>query len=525
MVHVRRDVWKFNSDWDDTLLWYAKAVGVLQQRPITDRTSWRFLAAIHGFDEGMWRDAGYLHKGEKLPDENERQLYWNQCQHSNWMFLPWHRGYVASFEQIVRDAVVKLGGPKDWALPYWNYNLGQKALQLPSCFAARTLPDGGGKNPLYVERRYGPDGNGKVVLIADMIGLGCLDDPVFEGGYMGNPPGFGGTPSSLGGHKSGIRGGLEARPHNIVHTEVGGEDQVTPVPAGQQPVQGLMSYPQTAALDPIFWLHHANIDRLWQVWLDSNQDHQNPDVPDWYNGPTGLNRPFVVPTVSGQPWKFKVAQMLDTQAPGLDYRYDTSTAAKPDVHPLHQRLVRLGLAADQVRQFSTQGLLMSNQQSSELIGANQAPLDLVGSSTETRVVLDKASTQKVFSSLKSNLLAADLTPPDRVFLNLENIRGKRDSIVLQVYINLPPGADPAEHPQLRAGVLSLFGMCQACRADGDHGGQGITEVFEITDIIDALHLNGITSADQLDVRFISKTPVRPEDQVTVARVSLTRLGG
>ncbi|NBF04583.1 tyrosinase family protein [Pseudomonas sp. Fl5BN2] len=525
MVHVRRDVWKLTGDWDDTLLWYAKAVGVLQQRPITDPTSWRFLAAIHGFNEQMWRDAGYLKKGEKLPSYVERKLYWKQCQHSNWFFVPWHRGYVVSFEKIVRDAIVKLGGPQDWALPYWNYNEGPQSLQLPACFAARTLPQGGGPNPLYVERRYGPDGDGKVVLVADLIQLGCLEDAVFEGGYMGNPPGFGGTPSTFSGHKSGIRGGLEARPHNIVHTEVGGEDQVTPVPPGTEPAQGLMSFPETAALDPIFWLHHANIDRLWQVWLDSSADHQNPDVADWYNGPTGLNRDFVVPTVSGHPWKFKVAQMLDTLAPQLDYRYDTSAAQQPVVHPLLRRLTRLGLAADQVRQFSSQGLLMSNDQNSELIGANHAPLDLVGNSVQTSVVLDKSSSQKVFNSLKSNLLVANLTPPDRVFLNLENIRGKRDSIVLQVYINLPPGADPALHPELRAGVLSLFGLCQASRADDDHGGHGITEVFEITDIIDTLHLNGITSADQLNIRFISKTPVRPEDQVTVSRVSITRLGG
>jgi tyrosinase len=29
---------------------------------------------------------------------------------------------------------------------------------------------------------------------------------------------------------------------------------------------GWMSDPDKAALDPIFWLHHANIDRLWAAW-------------------------------------------------------------------------------------------------------------------------------------------------------------------------------------------------------------------------------------------------------------------
>jgi hypothetical protein len=39
-------------------------------------------------------------------------------------------------------------------------------------------------------------------------------------------------------------------PHNFVHVDIG----------------GLMESPSTAGRDPIFWLHHANIDRLWEVW-------------------------------------------------------------------------------------------------------------------------------------------------------------------------------------------------------------------------------------------------------------------
>ena len=33
--------------------------------------------------------------------------------------------------------------------------------------------------------------------------------------------------------------------------------------------------PDTAALDPIFWLHHANIDRLWSVWIARDQKPQS----------------------------------------------------------------------------------------------------------------------------------------------------------------------------------------------------------------------------------------------------------
>jgi polyphenol oxidase len=39
----------------------------------------------------------------------------------------------------------------------------------------------------------------------------------------------------------------------------------------------------TAAQDPIFFAHHANIDRLWNVWLNNATTHQNPTSTAWLN--------------------------------------------------------------------------------------------------------------------------------------------------------------------------------------------------------------------------------------------------
>ena len=61
-------------------------------------------------------------------------------------------------------------------------------------------------------------------------------------------------------HFSSFTGLLEAQPHNTVHVKVG----------------GWMGDPNTAAQHPIFWLHHANIDRLWEHWLDRGDDRANP---------------------------------------------------------------------------------------------------------------------------------------------------------------------------------------------------------------------------------------------------------
>lgn len=57
----------------------------------------------------------------------------------------------------------------------------------------------------------------------------------------------------------GFSSSVEGTPHGAVHVTVG----------------GLMGSVPTAAQDPIFWTHHANIDRLWNRWLD-NPAHANP---------------------------------------------------------------------------------------------------------------------------------------------------------------------------------------------------------------------------------------------------------
>src|ERR1700733_12284623 len=122
MARIRKNVLDLGTPWNDTLVWYAKGVKQLQGRPIARKTSWRYLAAMHGIDSALWTRAGYLDGTELLPGGTEQDRYWNQCQHQSWYFIPWHRAYLLSFEDILLSAIIGLGGPTDWALPYWNYS-------------------------------------------------------------------------------------------------------------------------------------------------------------------------------------------------------------------------------------------------------------------------------------------------------------------------------------------------------------------------------------------------------------------
>ena len=70
MARVRKDVWGLGAGWSDTLVWYAKAVRTLQSRPLTDRTSWWFLAAIHGMHPVVWREFGVIEANTPLANRS-----------------------------------------------------------------------------------------------------------------------------------------------------------------------------------------------------------------------------------------------------------------------------------------------------------------------------------------------------------------------------------------------------------------------------------------------------------------------
>ena len=157
----------------------------------------------------------------------------------------------------------------------------------------------------------------------------------------------------------------------------------------------------------------------------------------------------------------------------------------------------------------------------ELVGANQGALSIKGSGARTTVKLDAGVRRKVSASLAT---ASETAAPDRVFLNLENVRGARDAHVLSVYINLPEGAKPGDHPELLAGSVGLFGLSSASFKDGKHGGQGLSFVLDITKIIDALHLNKALDVDSLQVAGVPHRAVPEQAQITIGRVSVYRQG-
>ena len=444
-LRVRKSVYSAAGELD--LQWYAKAVAAARKTTFQDPRSWCYLAAVHGIRPPATPYAAC--PGSK-PPAKDQALYWQQCQHQTWYFLPWHRGYVAYFEQIMGAHVTDAGGPAGWALPYWNYSADTpEARQLPPAFLPDKEPDGS-PNPLFSPNRALTKGKS---LPKSYVSLAALAIAQFAGDSV--DPAFGG-PQTTFSHSGQTSGGLENVPHNVVHTGVG----------------GWMNNPNSAALDPIFWLHHANIDRLWAVWNGQGAQFQDPTDAAWLSG---VN--FQLHDKTGAVVTFDSANMRDPATILGGYTYDDLTPPPPPA---------IAVAAQ------TRQAMVAETHSPQLVGNTNEPTSLDGTETKVKVGLAQPRAQA--------MAARATTRPPRAFLNLENVTGLRSSVVYEIFIDVPDGK--GGETRLPAGLLSSFGVRAASERDSLHGGTGITTSIEITPIVEQLRKEGRWDDSHLDVTFV-----------------------
>jgi tyrosinase len=197
------------------LVSYGNAVTAMKALPATNPLSWTYQAAIHGSPPGP-----------------PPKPAWNTCEHGSLEFLSWHRMYLYWFERIIR----KQSGDPNFALPFWNYEPStERSLPVPFRTPGTGLfvPD--------VNRGSGWNAGSALLPASAVSTSGCLPQLVY----------------------SSFSGSLELTPHAAVHNTFGSTG-------------GWMGSVQTAAQDPIFYLHHCNIDRLWNVWLAQGGGRSDP---------------------------------------------------------------------------------------------------------------------------------------------------------------------------------------------------------------------------------------------------------
>jgi tyrosinase len=239
-------------------------------------------------------------------------------------FLPWHRAYLLDLERELQAIDPSV------ALPYWRFDQASPNL-FTQDFIGVSDPLGtvqfSATNPL---RFWVTDG----VQGVNRRPLNNWNPATQPGPTVRTEA----QTLALGIQYSAFRT-MEGNPHGTAHTRWGGS--ISSIP--------------TAARDPLFFLLHCNVDRLWAKWqrqngrfnpaqaasYDSNPSnpigHNLPDTMWPWNGITGPPRP---PTAPGGA----LAASPSTSAPGPQPRVQETLDYRGSINPVS----RLGFDYDDV---------------------------------------------------------------------------------------------------------------------------------------------------------------------------------
>jgi Common central domain of tyrosinase/Polyphenol oxidase middle domain len=419
IVHVRRSLADLMRENSPSIESYRRAVDVMMARSVTDKTSWLFQANMVGV-------AAREIAGETLP----LAKYWRQSPRKNYLFLAWQRMHLHYFERIVRRA----SGDPAFALPYWAYE-DPRQLQLPEPFRPGSdqleTPVSRRRNALARSFRDASFERG-VGALADMskefeaalrLDHFIAADPLDPGG------GFGGV--RVGDvSASGSPGAAEAL-HNRFHLSIGRD--------------GDLASPTTAARDPVYWLHAANIDRLWAQWT-ARGGAAPVDDSVW------MKTSFTFVDENGDDRVMSGADVLDTQLQ-LGYRYDNEprreqslTIKSPAIAPSVPEPVVFARAA---------AVELSARETAVVFGAVAPPR------RSSSKAVKAAPTPRTRLVLR-HVTAADRSPPYDLFLVLEGTNVFEPTTTSQ-----------------RIGTLEIFGGVG--RGDDGRKADEAIVVFDVTE--------------------------------------------
>jgi tyrosinase len=277
-------------------------------------------------------------------------------------------------------------------------------------------------------------------------------------------------------------GNINGTPHGNVHNGIGG---------------GMSAF-ETAGLDPIFWLHHCNIDRLWNRWLAGGGGRSNPPATDtaWHN----TNFTFFDET--GAQVQMKGADLVNPSNSMCRSCYDEEAFFTIwDLSPVRFRYLDI------------------------LLGRFQRPLVL--DIKRLRFVIDLNDRAK---EVFARALQAGRPEDELNFrLNFEGVKANKPvEFFFEVYLNLPENvADPNYRMESYAGNLSFFG------ADQRHSmGHGEKEELKFgVNITNAVkRLRNLGAARTLSVTLVPtglvskderRLPIRSDARVSVEQITLS----
>jgi Common central domain of tyrosinase/Polyphenol oxidase middle domain len=445
------------------------------------RRSWTFWANVHGYygpqstDGTVAQQIQYLQSigygqyvsyyqgiSDQVPPDSVAAAVWATCQHSNGPgagqanFFGWHRMYLYYFERVLRWAA----NDNTLRLPYWDYTNASEE-QIPAEF--RQLA-----SVFYDDKRNPGMNQGTSKLNSNSTNI---NQKLTNSNYLS------------------YEYDVETTIHGYVHCTVGPTCPVAHM--GDVPV---------AANDPVFYTHHANIDRMWSCWQHL---YTTPTTGSW------LTQQFTFTDENGTSHTDPVSKFVDTAK--LGYVYDNVSACS---RSLRRPIVIKGLAMEQQN--------LSPDEKFPTIIASSKPVPITQAHTSVDI------------AVPSEKVPALLTAPSGAPANelvLRNITAKSPpGALLDVYIARKDQPSKKEF----VGTVNWFG---AFRHHGVTGPDQRTLQFDITDQLKALGITSNTTAltvtfEATDGRVPAAAPkagallaktapaVRPESGLQIGAIEL-----
>ncbi|HET7433762.1 MAG TPA: tyrosinase family protein [Thermoanaerobaculia bacterium] len=488
---------------------FRNAVATMKARSSADpksldyRGSWIYWGSMHGYfgpnakagtvaayrtrrgitDPSL--DQYFVNVNNMTPPDAVAQKVWDQCQHNTPYFFAWHRFYLYYFERVLQAAA------KDptLRLPYWDYT-DTANLALPAEFRSPTYVNAAGQtvdNPLFEPRRA-------AMWIPPQMGALPADDTDIDMAL--DLTNFFNTTNSNGEQELGYQSTIERGVHGNVHCDMI-DCPVT--------VMGAVAY---SSNDPIFWLHHANIDRMWDCWA-SIPGHKNPMSPDY------TKQQFSYVNEKGQLVTKRVRNLYDGST--IDVVY---AQAKNCQRPAPPKAPQPANAAEVTPPMSQKAVAAARAALAEPMMIGESGRTLINAAVTRAQVMLPAT--------------ASTTHPRQFALRAQTQLPVRTELVLRnIHFAMHPRArfnvflERADNPERRAlvGTISFF---EDLSGEGEHAGHGgggnDTRVLDATRALRALGLEG-TGTQNVNVVFEANEQLATDfdpaqSQLTVDQIEL-----
>ena len=433
---LRRDVQSLDPS-DPFFAKYADAVAKMHALPGSDPRSWRNQALIHI----------------------------NHCPHGMQSFVHWHRHYILNFELICGEMI----GDPDFALAYWNWSAKNGIIPDPF-YDVNQLNVQFWKDPSNAQsNNWSPNPVTTIGTRALLKGQGLQDDPESGQDF---------TQEFIDGIKQATRfpiftGQLEGSPHNNGHVITGG--------ANGHMVDGM------SPLDPIFWLHHCNIDRIWAEWQTAG------------NTTPGFNFNYDNQFVNGtgQPVMASSASALNFAA--MNYTYDTLSGAL-----VAQQINQLGLKSIRTTSAQLTAALAPAAAAPEVLGTTATaqtvkPATVASFTLAAKDLRPNLFRERAFLATKAPTVQRVATGTGRILVKLSEVTAPEQPVPLtcKVFVNcsyLTPTTKSTD--PLCAGSFSFFGSHNAMH--------GHSEFYvDITGPLHVLFRNGAIDPEKIQIQLMA----------------------